>query len=73
MENVNVKAEDLKKLMIDVAQIKAILLAQKEEKEMDEVEDENVLKEMFGTFKTKKSAEQIMKETRKELESKWTK
>lgn len=32
---------------------------------------ENVLKEMFGTMKSKKTAKQMINETRKELESKW--
>ena len=31
----------------------------------------NVLKEMFGSLKSKKSTEQILKEVRKDLESKW--
>ena len=31
----------------------------------------NVLKEMFGRVKSKKSAKQMIKEARKELESKW--
>ncbi len=38
MENVNVKAEDLRKLIRDVAQIKEILIAEKEEREMEEIE-----------------------------------
>ena len=38
MENVNLKAEDLKKLMRDVAQIKEMLIAEKKEKEMEEIE-----------------------------------
>ena len=38
MENVNVKAEDLRKLMRDVTQIKEMLIAEKEEREMKEVE-----------------------------------
>jgi hypothetical protein len=38
MENVNVKTEDLKKLIRDVAQIKEMLIAEKEEREMEEVE-----------------------------------
>ena len=33
----------------------------------------NVLKEMFGTMKSKKSTEQILKEARKDFESKWLK
>ena len=33
----------------------------------------NVLKEMFGTMKSKKSAKQMIEEVRKELESKWMK
>jgi len=32
---------------------------------------ENVLKELFGTMKSKKTAGQMIDETRKELESKW--
>ncbi len=31
----------------------------------------NVLKEMFGIAKSKKSAKQMVKEAREELESKW--
>ncbi|MBI5803986.1 hypothetical protein HY450_01955 [Candidatus Pacearchaeota archaeon] len=38
MESVNVKAEDLKKLIRDVAQIKEMLVAEKEEREMEEIE-----------------------------------
>ena len=38
MENVNVKADDLRKLMRDVTQIKEMLIAEKEEREMEEVE-----------------------------------
>jgi len=33
----------------------------------------NVLKEMFGTMKSKKTAKQIVDEARKDLESKWMK
>lgn len=32
---------------------------------------ENPLKKLFGTLKSKKSTEQMIKEVRKELESKW--
>lgn len=32
---------------------------------------ENVLREMFGRAKFKKSTEKILKEIRKEIESKW--
>jgi len=38
MENINVRVEDLKKLMRDVSQIKKILLSEREEKEMKEIE-----------------------------------
>ncbi|MDP4039726.1 MAG: hypothetical protein Q8P57_04060 [Candidatus Pacearchaeota archaeon] len=38
MENVNINARDLRKLMRDVAQIKEMLIAEKEEKEMEEIE-----------------------------------
>jgi len=38
MDNVNLKAEELKKLMSDVAQIKEMLIAEKEEREMEEIE-----------------------------------
>ena len=31
----------------------------------------NALKELFGAMKSRKSTEQILKETRKDLESKW--
>jgi len=34
---------------------------------------ENVLKELFGAVKFKKSTEQILKEVRKDLEGKWLK
>lgn len=32
---------------------------------------QNVLKELFGALPFKKSTEQLLKETRKELDSKW--
>ncbi len=35
--------------------------------------ESNVLKEMFGTMKSGKTAKQIVDEVRKELESKWMK
>ena len=38
MENINIRAEDLKILMRDVAQIKEMLIAEKEEREMGEIE-----------------------------------
>jgi len=38
MESVNVKTEDLKKLIKDVAQIKEMLMAEKEERAMEEIE-----------------------------------
>jgi len=38
MENVNVRSEDLKKLIKDVTQIKEMLIAEKEVKEMEENE-----------------------------------
>jgi len=38
MENVNMNAEDLKKLVRDVAQIKEMLIEEKEERELEEVE-----------------------------------
>ena len=38
MENVNVRAEDLKRLIRDVTQIKEMLVAEKEEREMAEIE-----------------------------------
>lgn len=45
-----------------------------EEKIVVEISKEsNVLKEMFGTMKSKKTAKQIVDEARKELESKWMK
>ena len=60
MENINVKTEDLKKLVRDVAQIKEILIAEKEEREMDEIEltdwAKNELEEARGR-KTKISNE----------------
>lgn len=34
---------------------------------------ENVLRELFGAMKSKKPTEQILKEIRKDLESKWLK
>ncbi len=34
---------------------------------------ENILAEMFGTMKSKKTARQMLDETRKEMESKWMK
>jgi hypothetical protein len=38
MKNINVNSEDLRKLMKDVAQIKEMLIAEKEKKEMEEIE-----------------------------------
>lgn len=38
MENVNIKAKDLRKLIQDVSQIKEMLMAEKEEREMEEIE-----------------------------------
>lgn len=38
METISVKTEDLKKLIGDVAQIKEMLIARQEEKEMEEIE-----------------------------------
>lgn len=38
MENVNVKSEDLNKLISDIAQIKKMLLEEKEGREMEEIE-----------------------------------
>lgn len=38
MENINIKADDLRKLMRDVTQIKEMLIAEKEEREMEEIE-----------------------------------
>lgn len=35
--------------------------------------ESNVLKEMFGTMKSEKTAKQMVDEVRKELESKWMK
>ena len=34
---------------------------------------ENVLKKLFGSAKSKRSTEEILKEVRKEMESKWMK
>lgn len=43
-----------------------------DEKIVIEIEKkENVLKELFGAMKSKKTTEQILKEIRKEMESKW--
>ena len=45
-----------------------------EEKLTIEIEKKsNVLKELFGAIKFKKSTEEILKESRKDLESKWSK
>ena len=38
MENVNIKTEDLKKLIRDVTQIKEMLIEEKEKREMEEIE-----------------------------------
>ncbi|MEK6914095.1 MAG: hypothetical protein AABW83_00435 [Nanoarchaeota archaeon] len=38
MESINVKAEDLKRLINDVAQIKEMLISEREEREMEEIE-----------------------------------
>lgn len=45
-----------------------------EEKIVIEIEkNENVLRELFGAVKFKRPVEDIIKETRKDLESKWMK
>jgi len=36
-----------------------------------QLKNDNPLKELFGALKFKKSTKQILKETRKELKSKW--
>ncbi|MBI2004396.1 hypothetical protein HYS72_02940 [Candidatus Pacearchaeota archaeon] len=59
MENINLRSEDLKKLIRDVAQIKEMLIAEKEEKEMEEVELTDW-------------AKNELEEARKEDESKYT-
>jgi len=38
MENINLKADDFNKLMKEIAQIKEMLIAQKEEREIEEIE-----------------------------------
>lgn len=40
---------------------------------IDIAKKSNALKELFGAMKTKKSTEQMLKEARKNLESKWLK
>lgn len=45
-----------------------------EEEVVIEIEKrKNVLKELFGSMKSKKSTEQILKEVRKDFKSKWLK
>ena len=43
----------------------------KKENKIEEDNKENILKELFGVMKSKKSTEQLLEESRKELESKW--
>jgi len=59
--------------LIIPSEVVARLNIRPEEKIVIEIEEkkENVLGEMFGTMKSKKSAKQIVKEVRKDFESKW--
>jgi len=55
MENVNVKSEDLKKLMKDVAQIKEMLIAEKKERETEEIELTDWAKDELEEARTRKT------------------
>jgi len=54
MENVNIKADDLKKLIRDVAQIKEILIAEKEERDTVEIELTDWAKNELGEARKRK-------------------
>jgi hypothetical protein len=58
-----IPSETIDKLSIKPNELIVIEVAKKE----------NVLKELFGLMKIKKSTEQIIKEARAETESKWLK
>lgn len=55
----------------DVAREKGIVAGEELLVEIEKRSHKSVLQELFGTLKTKKSTEQLLRESRKELESKY--
>ncbi len=58
-------------IVIPGEEVERLKLKENEEVMIQIAKKENPLKELFGTLKTKKTAEELLQETRKELESKW--
>lgn len=71
MENVSVKSEDLRKLLRDVAQIKQMLIAEKEERKMEEVELTDWAKEELEEARKRPESEYAsLEEVKKRILSK---
>ena len=62
MENVNVKTEDLRRLMKDVAQIKEMLMVEKEGREMEEIELTNWAKTELEEARKRPEKEYVLLE-----------
>ena len=62
MENVNVKTEDLRRLMKDVAQIKEMLMVEKEGREMEEIELTNWAKKELEEARKRPEKEYVLLE-----------
>ena len=60
-------------IVIPIEAVKRLNIKPDEEIVIEIEKKENVLKEMFGSMKFKKSTKQILKEAREELEGKWLK
>ena len=60
-------------IVIPIEAVKRLNIKPDEEIVIEIEKKENVLKEMFGSMKFKKSTKQILKEVREELEGKWLK
>jgi len=62
MENVNVKTEDLRRLMKDGAQIKEMLMVEKEVREMEEIELTNWAKTELEEARKRPEKEYVLLE-----------
>ena len=62
MENEILKTEDLKRLMRDVTQIKEMLIAEKEEREMEEIELTNWAKKELEEARKRPEKEYVLLE-----------
>jgi len=54
MENINIDSKDLKKLIEDIAQIKEMLIKEREEKELEEIELTNWAKNELKEARARK-------------------